>query len=107
MTNCSVSSSSLYFTTYLPENYEQIIKAIFKGFYSQTDAGFLYQRVLISVPTRFKNNTICKYIFNVDANSANIGLQYGLFPEFNESAFIYDDLCPNNYIYDRLRVLTR
>ena len=33
MTNCSASSSSLHITTYLQENYEQTVKATFKGFF--------------------------------------------------------------------------
>ena len=93
MTNCSVSySSSLHITTYLKENYEQTVKATFKGFFSKTNYDVLYQQILINVPNIFKNKTHCKYIFNVDSNSANIGLEYGKFSVFNDSDFIYDDL---------------
>ena len=107
MTNCSASSSSLHITTYLQENYEQTVKATFKGFFSKTNYDVLYQTIVISVPTIFKNNTHCKYIFNVDANSANIGLEYGKFSIFNDSAFIYDDLCPVKSTYDLLRISAR
>lgn len=107
MTNCSASSSSLHITTYLQENYEQTVKAVFKGFFSKTNYDVLYQQILISIPTIFKNNTHCKYIFNVDANSANIGLEYGKLSIFNDSAFIYDDLCPINFSYDFLRISAR
>ena len=88
MTNCSASSSSLHITTYLQENYEQTVKATFKSFFSKTSYDVLYQQIFIKVPTIFKNTTHCKYIFNVDANSANIGLEDGKFSVFNDSAFI-------------------
>ena len=107
MINCSASSSSLHITTYLQENYEQTVKATFKGFLSKTNYDVLYQQILISVPNKFKNKTHCKYIFNVDANSANIGLEYGKFSVFNDSAFIYDDLCPNDFSLDFLRISAR
>lgn len=107
MTNCSASSSSLHITTYLQENYEQTVKATFKGFFSKTSYDVLYQQIFIKVPTIFKNTTHCKYIFNVDANSANIGLEYGKLSVFNDSAFIYDDLCPINFFYDYLRISAR
>jgi hypothetical protein len=107
MTNCSATSSSLRINTYLQENYEQTVKATFKGFFSKTSYDILYQQILIEVPSKFKNKTHCKYIFNVDDNSANIGLEYGKFSVFNDSAFIYDDLCPIGFTYDFLRISAR
>ena len=107
LANYSTSSSSLHINTYLPENYEQLVKTTFKGFYSQSDLDVLYKQILISVPTFYRNNTHCKYIFNVGENSVNVGLKNGNFPVFNDSAFIYDDLCPNYLVYDILRITAR
>ena len=46
MTNCSASSFSLHITTYLQENYEQTVKAAFKGFLSKTNMMFYINKYL-------------------------------------------------------------
>ena len=63
---------------------------------------FLYTLIYIYIPYFF-GGTHYKYIFNVDPNSINIGLQQNKFSRLNSSAFIYDDICPSNYNLDIIR----
>ena len=109
ITNYTVFGSSLEINTYLPENYELSIKASFKGFNSLTEssAGILYQKLLVEVPSDFKNQTHCKYIFNIDSNAANIYIEYENLKVYNDSAYIYDSLCPTNYLYEIIAISPR
>ena len=61
-----------------------------------------YKIILIYVPYMFQG-TYCKYIFNVDSNSINIGLQNNEFSRLNSSAFIYENDCPSSYVSDIIR----
>ena len=109
ITNYTVFGSSLEINTYLPENYELSIKASFKGFNSlkESSAGILYQKLLVEVPSDFKNQTHCKYIFNIDSNAANIYIEYENLKVYNDSAYIYDSLCPTNYLYEIIAISPR
>ena len=64
---------------------------------------FLYLTVFISVPNIFKD-AHCKYIFNVDPNAINIGIEQNKLSYLNSSAFIYDNDCPSNYFFDIIRI---
>ena len=63
---------------------------------------FLYTLIYIYVPYMFEG-THCKYIFNVDSNSINIGIQSNEFSRLNSSAFIYENDCPSSYVSDIIR----
>ena len=60
--------------------------------------------MMIQIPTQFGNNIHCKYIFNVDTtNSVLLLAEHEVFQNYNDSAYIYDKLCPNNFIFDFLK----
>lgn len=110
MTNYTSNIYRVTIKTYLPENYELSIKVSLKGnntLPSGSNAGILYQLLFIDIPSEYTNNTHCKYIFNVDINSAAIKLEYELLKEYNDTAFIYDGLCPSRYAYEILRISPR
>ena len=110
MTNYTSNIYRITIKTYLQENYELSIKVSLKGNITSSSgdsAGILYQLMLIDIPSEYTNNTHCKYIFNVDTNSAIIKLEYGLLKEYNDTAFIYDGLCPSSYFYEILRISPR
>lgn len=65
---------------------------------------FLYTLIYIYVPSYIFGDTHCKYIFNVDSNSINIGLQSNEFSRLNSNAFIYENDCPSSYVSDIIRI---
>ena len=111
MTNCSNGTRNIIINTYLQENYELSVNVKFKGINSllrQRDYGILYQQMMIQIPTQFGNNTHCKYVFNVDTTDSVLLLaEHEVFQNYNDSAYIYDKLCPNNYIFDFLKITAR
>ena len=95
----------------MKENYEISVKAYVKGSYSNSNDNLLYQNIYIAIPPEFKNKTHCKYIFNYDSNFISyfefIGLKYDNFPSYNDSAYIYDGLCPNGLNNDFFSITPR
>lgn len=69
---------------------------------NMNEKNFLYTLIVIYVPSMFEG-THCKYIFNVDSNSINIGIQSNEFSRLNSSAFIYENDCPSSYVSDIIR----
>ena len=111
MTNCTNNSNNLIINTFLQENYELSVNAKFKGInfmLSTSGYGILYQQMMAEVPSQYGDNTHCKYLFNVDTtNSVLLLVQNEIFQKYNDSAYIYDKLCPNNYIYEILKITPR
>lgn len=96
LTNCFVDYAFLGVNAELKENYVLSVKAQLKYFYSPLLDNILLQAAPIEVPNTL-GNTHCKYIFNVDANSVNLELAHenDKFKILNDSAYIYDDTCPD------------
>ena len=67
-----------------------------KGIHYISKDNFLYQDIYIEIPSKFKNKTHCKYIFNYDFNFSSyfeiLGLKNGIFSSYNDSAYIYNGL---------------
>lgn len=111
ITNCSSNINNIIINTFLKENYELLVKVKFKGINKMLDTssyGILYQQMMIEIPSQFGNNTHCKYLFNVDTtNSVLIQAQYEVFQKYNDSAYIYDKLCPNSFIFDFFKITAK
>ena len=102
--NCTLNEyHNVIINTNLKNNYEL---SVWLKLMHDTDNlnkdNFLYKMIPIYVPYMFQG-TYCKYIFNVDSNSINIGLQNNEFSPLNSSAFIYEDNCPSSYMSDIIR----
>jgi hypothetical protein len=111
ITNCTNNTNNLIINTFLQENYELSVNAKFKGIngmLSTLDYGILYQQMMAEVPSQYGNSTHCKYLFNVDTTNAVLLLaQNDIFQKYNDSAYIYDKLCPNSYNYELLKITAR
>ena len=102
--NCTLNEyHNVIINTNLKNNYEL---SVWLKLMHDTDNlnkdNFLYKMIPIYVPYMFQG-TYCKYIFNVDSNSINIGLQNNEFSRLNSSAFIYENDCPSSYVSDIIR----
>ena len=102
--NCTLNEyHNVIINTNLKNNYEL---SVWLKLMHDTDninkENFLYTLIYIYVPYMFEG-THCKYIFNVDSNSINIGIQSNTFSRLNSSAFIYENDCPSSYVSDIIR----
>ena len=102
--NCTLNEyHNIIINTNLTDDYEL---SVWLKLMHDTDninkENFLYTLIYIYVPYMFEG-THCKYIFNVDSNSINIGIQSNEFSRLNSSAFIYENDCPSSYVSDIIR----
>ncbi len=106
--NISINEyNSIIVHTNLTENFDLYIKIkmrhdVDNAMNSKTK-NFLYQIIWIYIPSTFKD-TLCKYTFKAHSNSIIVGLQNDRFDKKNSSAYIYDGICPSEYIMDNLRL---
>ena len=102
--NCTLNEyHNVIINTNLKNNYElSVWLKLMHDTDNRNKDNFLYKMIYIYVPDMFQG-THCKYIFNVDSNSINIGIQSNEFSRLNSSAFIYENDCPSSYVSDIIR----